>query len=177
MSIKHAILGFLSWSALTGYELKKLFAQSELFHWSGNNNQIYTALVQLYRAELVSKEVQHPESGPSRKVYSITGRGAAELRQWVLAAPELPQLKHSFLAQLAWADQLETVELVDLLRRYEEEVYVKLLMLRQQAQRHAHLPQRTDREAFLWDKIMENRLSFYACELDWVRQLRAELPE
>jgi hypothetical protein len=39
MSIKHAILGFLSWQPSTGYELKKLFAESDTLSWSGNNNQ------------------------------------------------------------------------------------------------------------------------------------------
>jgi hypothetical protein len=33
MSIKYAILGFLSWQPYTGYELKKLFAESDTLSW------------------------------------------------------------------------------------------------------------------------------------------------
>ncbi|RPI32756.1 MAG: DUF4180 domain-containing protein, partial [Chloroflexota bacterium] len=41
MDIKFAILGYLSWRPFSGYDLKKLFADSAAFYWSGNNNQIY----------------------------------------------------------------------------------------------------------------------------------------
>lgn len=175
MSIKFAILGFLSWMPLTGYELKKLFADSELFHWSGNNNQIYTTLVQLHNENLVTKEVQHAESGPSSKRYTITDEGMAELKQWVLSQPELPQIRNSFLTQLAWADLLSSEELDRLLAQYEEEVYVKLLMLREQSQRKLVLPERTVREAALWQAIKGNQLSFYETELSWVQRLRQEM--
>jgi DNA-binding PadR family transcriptional regulator len=178
MSIKYAILGFLSWQPLTGYDLKKQFAASETFHWSGNNNQIYTTLVQLYNEGLVSKEVRDQESGPSRKVYSLTAVGQNALRQWQLTPPELPQLRHSFLTQLAWADQLSAAELDDLLAQYEQEVYVKLLMVQAQNRRNAlPAPQRTPREEALWRTIRTYWETFYAHEWDWVRQLRQELSE
>lgn len=176
MSIKYAILGFLDWMPLTGYDLKKQFAASETFHWSGNNNQIYTALVQLYNEGMVSKEVQDQESGPSRKVYSITTEGQETLRQWLLTPPELPQLRHPFLVQLAWADGLTAVELDTLLSQYENEVYVKLRMAQEQVQRDVQQsPQRTPREALLWEQIGNYWAAFYQHELDWVRRLRAEV--
>ncbi|GIK58317.1 MAG: PadR family transcriptional regulator [Chloroflexi bacterium] len=178
MAIKFVILGFLEAESLTGYDLKKRFAASETFHWSGNNNQIYTALVQLYNEGLVNKEVQDQERGPSRKVYSITPEGQTVLRHWLLTSPELPQLRHPFLAQLAWADGLTAVELDNLLSQYENEVYVKLRMAQEQAERDAQqLPRRTPREAFLWRQIGNYWVAFYQHELDWVRRLRAEVIE
>ncbi len=92
MDIKYAILGFLSWKPFTGYELKKVITEAEGFYWSGNNNQIYTSLVELHKEGLVINEVQHQERYPSRKVYSITKEGLSALRKWVLSSPELPQL-------------------------------------------------------------------------------------
>ena len=79
MSIRHAILGFLSWKPFTGYELKKLFADALSFHWSGNNNQIYGSLVELHKVGAVSVEVEQQEKLPARKVYTITDEGRAEL--------------------------------------------------------------------------------------------------
>ncbi len=175
MSIRHAILGFLSWMPLTGYDLKKLFAESPTLHWSGNNNQIYTALVDLFDEGLVSKEVQQQEDRPARKVYSITPQGRAELRQWVLSTPELPQIRNTFLVQLAWADQLTGGELDDLLARYVDELHVHLLMLQEQRRRGYTAPARTPREALLWDAIMDNRISAYENELAWARRLRQSL--
>lgn len=175
MSIKYAILGFLNWAPLTGYDLKKQFETSDIFYWSGNNNQIYKALVELHRDGLVTKEIQHQESLPSRKIYTITDSGLVALRQWVLTPPELPQVRQSFLVQLAWADLLSEAELDALLAQYEEEVQTKRLMLLEQQQRNTDLPQRTLRERLLWEKIGANTLGFYEGELRWVQELRREL--
>jgi DNA-binding PadR family transcriptional regulator len=175
MSIRHAILGFLSWTPLTGYDLKKLFADSPVLYWSGNNNQIYRTLIQLHEEKLVTTETQYQGSKPPRKIYTITEQGRAELRQWVCATPELPHLRSSFLVQLAWADQLDPGELDSLLARYEEELQTEWLMLRAREQRQPVAPRRTPREIYLWDMIAENWTSFYEHELYWVRKLRREL--
>ena len=172
MSIKHAILGYLSWQPLTGYELKKIFAESTVFHWSGNSNQIYKALVELHKDDMVTLEVQYQESHPPRKIYTITDQGREELRQWVLSTPEPPQIRNSFLVQLAWADQLTVDELDALLNQYEEEISLQLEMAREEKLRHRHVPQRTPREAFLWEMIAENRITFYEAELQWLHRLR-----
>ena len=177
MSIAYAILGYLSWTPLTGYDLKKLFSESTSMYWSGNNNQIYRTLVELHTAGWVSLEVQHRDDHPSRKIYSITAPGRAALRDWVLSTPELPYSRGTFLVQLAWADQLSPAELDDLLARYEEEVRVQALMLREQAQRKRAAPDRTPREVRLWDAIAAHDIGFYEQELAWVRDLRRALAE
>jgi PadR family transcriptional regulator AphA len=172
MSIKHALLGFLSWRPLTGYDLKKLFADSEFFYWSGNSNQIYRTLVQLHKEGLVTREVEHQDSYPDRKVYTITEGGRAALQAWVGSVPELPELRHAFLVQLAWADQLSPGELDALLQAYEDKVRVQLLICQEQERRAEIDPARTEREAYLWRAIAGNWIGFYEHELAWVRGLR-----
>jgi PadR family transcriptional regulator, regulatory protein AphA len=176
MDIKYAILGFLSWKPFTGYELKKLIVDSVGFYWSGNNNQIYTSLVQLHKEGLVTAEVQQQERYPSRKIYSITGEGLAELKKWVGASPELPQTRKSFLVQLAWADQLNAAELDDLLGKYENEINMQMLVLLEQIRRGNNInPGRTRREKYIWNMISENYICSYQTELAWVRQIRKEI--
>jgi PadR family transcriptional regulator AphA len=175
MSIKHAILGFLSWRSLTGYDLKKLFADSEFFYWSGNSNQIYRTLVQLHKEGLVTREVEQQESYPDRKVYTITEAGQAALRAWAGSAPELPELRHAFLVQLAWADPLCPEELDALLKTYEDQVRAQLLICREQERRGAIDPARTPRESYLWRMMASNWIGFYEHELSWVRGLRGGL--
>jgi PadR family transcriptional regulator, regulatory protein AphA len=175
MDIKFAILGFLSWQPFTGYDLKKMMSASTVFYWSGNNNQIYTALVQLHREGLVTQEVQHQEHLPSRKIYTLTASGRSELDEWVRSAPELPVFKKTFLVQLAWAAGLETPELDGLLAKYEDEINMQLLMLNEKKRRGEELnPARTSREKYIWEMITENYLRSYAAELAWVQELRRE---
>jgi DNA-binding PadR family transcriptional regulator len=187
MSIETAILGLLSLHPLTGYELKKVFEGSVTLHWSGNNNQIYRTLVALHRQHLVSMEVQNQDKGPSRKRYTITAQGLDELRQRVLSAPEMPQLRHPFLVQLAWADALAGEELDALLARYEEEALAQLAMLRAKLQpgrapspanRGEYIDAsraRTPREALIWDAIQRNWRAFYEREAAWAQALRQDL--
>ncbi|MCO5199230.1 MAG: PadR family transcriptional regulator [Anaerolineae bacterium] len=175
MTIQYAILGFLSREPLTGYDLKKLFSESVTLYWSGNNNQIYRALVDLHQAGLVTRVTENQESGPSRKVYTITTNGLAALRDWALTPPELPQLRNPFHVQLAWTAQLDDAELDAQLAAYEEEVRVKYLMVREQESRNTATPQRTARETLIWRNIAANWIAFYEHELQWVRTLRADL--
>jgi PadR family transcriptional regulator, regulatory protein AphA len=176
MDIKYAILGFLSWRPFTGYELKKMVSESTGFHWSGNNNQIYTTLVQLHRDKMVTGEVQHQERYPTRKVYSITDAGLDDLKKWLLSAPELPQFKKSFLIKLAWADQLDGVELNGILEKYEYELQMQLLMMREQSRRGAWInPARTPREKYIWGMIAKNYIQSYEAELAWLRQLKRDV--
>lgn len=174
MSIKYAMLGFLSWEAFTGYELKKIFAESDTLSWSGNSNQIYKTLVELHQEDLVSLEIQPQEDRPNRKVYTITEKGLAELKEWLLLTPEPPLQKNPFLLQLAWASQLSAGEIEGLLEKYEEKLRTQLLIFRGREQRKAS-PQRTPRENLLWNMISENWISFYENELCWLQKVRDEL--
>lgn len=188
MTIEYAILGLLSWRPLTGYDIKKMFAGSTALYWSGNNNQIYTTLIKLYKNELVSRRIEQQENSPPRKIYSITAKGKTELKEWLHSEPEAPQLKNTFLIQLAWADQLNTDELDALMGKYEDEMQTQLSMLQLQVRQNNISPSgtprdayinpvfaRTPREAILWGMIQENWISFYQNELKWVRKLRKQL--
>lgn len=167
VTIKYVILGFLSETPLTGYDLKKKFASSEVFHWSGNNNQIYRSLVELHDEQLVTLEVQQQDNKPPRKVYTITEQGRAALHQWMVTAPELPQIQHGLLVKLTWADQLAPAELSSMLATYAEDLRVHVLMLREQAHRNG--------EHSLKDRIAEHWISIYQAELDWVMNLQQEI--
>ena len=175
MTIDYAILGLLSWKPCTGYELKKIFEESAFMYWSGNNNQIYKSLVRLLDDGMVTNEVLHRESSPSKKIYTITEAGRWYLRNWIASSPESPEFKKTFLIQLAWSDQLDDGELEELLSKYEKEVNIQIMMYREKWKRGQYSPGRSKREIFLWDEIYENLISSCQNELDWIGRLREGL--
>lgn len=177
MSIQYAILGFLSWKPFTGYELKKIFADALSFHWSGNNNQIYGSLITLHKEEAVSIEVQQQEKLPAKKLYTITDKGRAELRAWLLSEPELPWFRSLVHTQLAWADCLTDEELDGLLGAYEGQLEDQATMCRETMRRGGSEPARSGREKLIWRSIDENHVAFYENELSWTRNLRLRLKE
>jgi len=177
MSIKYAMLGLLSWKSSTGYEIKKIFEESTSMYWSGNNNQIYKALIQLREDGLVTNEIEHQDGLPSKKIYTITGEGIAELKEWVLSAPDVPEFKKPFLIQLAWSELLNNQELFELLTKYENEIKMQIIFHQEKIKRGSDSPNRSARETFLWGMIDENILSSYRNELEWIQKARKQLFE
>jgi DNA-binding PadR family transcriptional regulator len=86
MSLDYAILGFLNYAPLSGYDLKKVFDNSVQHFWPADQSQIYRTLTRLTERGLAEMEVIEQTERPDRKVYHITQTGRDELLQW-LAGP------------------------------------------------------------------------------------------
>lgn len=177
MDLHATILGFLSWKPLSGYDLKKMLSTSDIFYWSGNNNQVYKSLLELQKYGLVTYHVQPQESLPAKKVYSITENGLAELQKYLLEMPEVPELHKNFLIQLAWCDALSDGELIELLERYESEVEQRMKVHQGQAEATGGWPKRSKRELYLWGRIHHNLVDSYQTELVWTRQTLRDLQQ
>ncbi|OPX45129.1 transcriptional regulator PadR-like family protein [Ruminiclostridium hungatei] len=170
MSINHAILGMLSYRELTGYDLKKIIQDSSFMHWSGNNNQIYKSLTELLAKGMVTNVVRHQESAPTKKVYMITDRGLAALKEWVLSEAEPMEIKKPFLVQLACSRQLNTGEMNIMLDGYENQVKMQLLMA--QKGKQDITAGGNALEAAIWSLINDNIRRTFENELGWLQDLR-----
>ncbi len=87
---RYAVLGLLSaHGPNTGYELKKKFEFSLAGFWSESYGQIYPILHKLAAEGLADCKEESQGNRPNKKVYSITEKGRAELRKWMVrpAAP------------------------------------------------------------------------------------------
>ncbi|MBP1757571.1 MAG: hypothetical protein H6Q62_427 [Firmicutes bacterium] len=118
MTINHVILGVLSLGSSTGYDLKKIIAGNSVLPWSGNNNQIYKALVELKERGWVTSESVVQDTAPNKKIYTLSESGRTELRKWLLAETDLPEINHPLLAKLLFVDCLQPDELTSLLENY-----------------------------------------------------------
>jgi DNA-binding PadR family transcriptional regulator len=181
MTIQQIILGFLHEGAKSGYTLKKEIVAVPFFHSTANNNQIYTALLQLHRAGLVDVALQVKERGAASKLYSLTPAGERELQSWVVTTPEGSEYYSHFHQQLAFAHRLSQPEVVALFAAYEEKTKT-LLAIAQELQLRfgkAHQANPGDttaqRRALLWGAIFEQRRQVYELELTWLQQTRANL--
>lgn len=177
MLIKSAILGILSWKPSSGYELKKIFEDSSFMHWSGNNNQIYGSLNKLEDEKLVTSEVVHQENSPSKKIYTISEEGLRELKESLISKPEAPDIRKTFLVQLAWSHMLTDQEIIELLSNYENELIIQLGIEEAKSKKNESYPNRSSREILLWEMISQNMISTYKNELNWVKKTGEKLLE
>ena len=175
MSIKFVVLGYLSWKPMTGYDIKKIIADSEILPWSASNNQIYHTLVDLRDRGLVVKKIENQVGAPDRHVYSITDKGIGALREWAVSEPLPPATKNPFFYQLMWSDLLAPEELDQLLDRYINIIGEKLFLIEVEGEKMTNNPNRSPREKFLWSAINRNWSAHFNLELDWARTVRQEL--
>ena len=91
----YAMLGLLSFGAMTGYELRKLSEQSIQHFWRESFGQIYPSLRELEVQGLVTRksEIGAAPGRPARQVYALTAVGREALQAWVAipAKPEVPR--------------------------------------------------------------------------------------
>jgi PadR family transcriptional regulator AphA len=129
MSLKHAILGFLSYQPSSGYDLKKAFDRSVQHFWPANQSQIYRTLAGLKEEGLVEQEVIEREERLDLKLYHITQAGREELHRWLSAPLHPTGFREPFLIQLYFGGNISDDELVDLLQGRIKRIEDKLAVL------------------------------------------------
>lgn len=173
MSLSHAILGFLNYKPLSGYDLKKIFDTSVRHFWAADLSQIYRTLTRLTEHGWVEMEVVEQDDRPDRKVYSITGAGRDELRRW-LTAPLRPHAPHSAeLIQVFFAAQLSDEEMLAMFERAADQVRAVL-------QQYEQIPQEAEayaayvespREFFCWMLTLDAGFKSAQANLAWLEQV------
>ncbi len=90
MSVRHALLAFLSEGPKYGLQLRQEFEESTGEVWPLNVGQVYTTLQRLERDGLIESDDGEDETGP-QKVFRITEPGRTELDQWLSTPPDMTQ--------------------------------------------------------------------------------------
>jgi PadR family transcriptional regulator AphA len=92
VSLRHALLALLAARPMTGYDLAKQFDMSVAYVWHAPHSQIYPELRKLEASGLVSAEATPRGTLATKRTYSITSEGVAELERWVAElAPTPPE--------------------------------------------------------------------------------------
>lgn len=97
---KYAILGVLSFSSKSGYEVSKSLKSSTAYFWAESDGQIYPILKRLCDEGLVVYEEENTEGRRRKKIYSLTDDGQSELNDWLVREPTTFNVRNEFLLQL-----------------------------------------------------------------------------
>lgn len=78
--LSRALLGLIAAEPMSGYGLARLFERTLARAWPARHPQIYPALAELERQQLL----RVVETGPRRrKTYAVTEAGVAEVQRWL----------------------------------------------------------------------------------------------
>jgi DNA-binding PadR family transcriptional regulator len=111
----YVILGMLGLGARTGYDIKGIVDNSTRFFWAASYGQIYPELRRLEKAGLVEGK-SSPTGARKRKEYRLTEAGLVELRRWLEAPAQMPELRDENLLKLFFADMLPLEDALEQLR-------------------------------------------------------------
>ena len=90
MSVRHALLAFLSEGPKYGLQLRQEFEERTGEVWPLNVGQVYTTLQRLERDELIESDDRGEEAGP-QKVFCVTEAGRTELDTWFSTPPDMTE--------------------------------------------------------------------------------------
>ena len=172
MSLPHAILGFLDYGPMSGYDLKKYFDQSVAHFWSTTQSHIYKALEGLEKDGLAESKLIQQEGKPNRKQYKITQAGRAELKRWVSTPLESEGPREAWLIQVFFAHNLSNDELVHL---FEKRIESLKHYLEQSRAAQANIEENYKRVGIkrlhdLWELTLDYGVDYYRNEIAWLEK-------
>lgn len=100
-----AVLGALSLSPMSGYEITKMMAGSTNYFWTESNGQLYPTLAKLTKAKMVTVKTQL-SGAKLKKIYTITKLGKKKLQQWLLEEPEYYPARNELLLKLFYGQNM-----------------------------------------------------------------------
>lgn len=110
MSLKYALLGFLTTEPASGYQLAQEFGESMGWFWNASHSQIHPELRRLEEQRLVRSEVAEDDSR-GKRIYSITDEGIADLQQWLAEETDYPPVRDAQRIRLVFLDLLSTQDI------------------------------------------------------------------
>lgn len=181
MSLKHALLGLLSYQPMTGYELKQFFDSSIEHFWNAELSQIYPTLKALEDAEFVSKHVEVQESRPNRKVYDVTEAGREEFLRWMRTSTPPADLRDPFLIKVFLGTEIPVEDMLLLMRRQMEEhqkvVAFSDSVLRPRIASALEHEKFTTKHALYWTLTLEMAMAYRRAYIDWCERSMRLLEE
>lgn len=131
MSLRHAVMAALVHGEASGYELAKRFRVGVANFWHAQPQQLYAELARLHADGLVRAVEVVQRSRPTKRVYSLTDEGIAELVGFV-AAPKRPTaLRDELTVAVQCADAVDPDVLIGHLARRAEQAREKCAELRE----------------------------------------------
>ncbi len=172
MPLSHAILGFLGYQPMSGYDLKKYFDQSITHFWSATQSHIYKALENLEKEGLVESQVIQQEGKPNRKQYQITDEGRSELLRWVSTPLPFEVTRQAWLIQVFFAHGVANEDIAHLFEKRIEEI--REYQAECQAAQ-ANIDENYERIGVkrlrdLWQLTLDYGMDYYENEIAWLEK-------
>lgn len=138
---QYAILGVLGMGPASGYDIKKIMSKSTNYFWSEGDSSIYPGLNKLHETGCVDFEWANETSGKPKKIYSITDKGKAVLKNWLEKTPELPKERDELILKLFFGEHVLDQTLIEHIKQHRAEYEQRLMHYKELYQQSLALEQ------------------------------------
>lgn len=170
MPLEHAILAFIEFQPLSGYDLKKYFDVSVAHFWSATRSHIYKSLEGLEKKGWADAHTIQQDGKPNRKEYHITEVGRAELRRWLVTPLPLEPVRDATMIQIFFSHFSTDAEIAALFAARMQATRERLQTLQTVAQAAIDENARrlgVERASQLWQITLDYGIAYYEFELAW----------
>ena len=176
MSLEHAIMGFLNYEPMTGYDIKKIIDLSVSHFWPAVQSQIYRSLGKMETEGWLSVETISQDPKPPRKVYQLTDLGRDELYRWLNEPQPIHEVRLAWLIQLFFGGRLTDEHVVDLLEH-------QLTLQRKKLEGFSSIPEENremmqdddERDRFYWMLTVDFGVAQAIAQVRWLEKVISEI--
>jgi len=166
MSLKHGLLGFLSYGPKTGYDLSKMFFEP----LRPSLSQIYRKLNVLSEDGFIECERVDQAKLPYKNVFSITDKGRAELTRWLKEPPEFVVPRETLLVKIWYGSRAPKKDMVNNIKKYNKKlknVVEKYKSMAKPAIESDLWGSATPLDKLYWTLVVDRTLAQYEALLEW----------
>lgn len=175
MSLRHALLGFLSVTPMSGYDLRRAMDESVAHFWPVDQSQIYRTLAQLEKDGLVEVLEIRQDGRPDRREHSLTADGLASLDTWLAEPADHTPAREPFLLRLFFVARLGPERTREVLQERATEAREFLAVLESTRRAAEAMDPPADLGTRLRLATLDNGAAHARAELEWVEVLMATL--
>jgi DNA-binding PadR family transcriptional regulator len=162
-----ALLGLLNEQPMSGYDLRKVFAQTAMGSFSDSPGAIYPALGRLEKRGLVRGTIEESTSLRKRRVFKATAKGIAVFKAWLkrpITQDDVMRRVGELMLRFAFMDDaIGTERCVQFLKEYEVQLAGYIPSLKEFHKKQAGQMPMSARLAF------ESGIEEYDARLKWAR--------
>jgi len=167
----YAVLGLLSLTPMSGYELASAVNRSIAHFWPMSKTQVYSELGRLDSLGLVEGTAVEQERLPDKRVFTVTDQGCRVLEDWLNAAErEGSTFRIPTLVKLFFAHKMDRGKLALMLDEFEAEVRAELEEMEPITSLLGEVP----KAGHAWAAALYGQRMHEAC-LAWVHDVRERL--
>lgn len=170
MPLEHAILAFIQYQPISGYDLKKFFDVSVAHFWSTTQSHIYKSLDGLEKKGWAVAHTIQQDGKPNRKEYHITDQGHAELHRWMTTPLPVELVRKATLIQVFFSHFSSNDEIAGLFEIRINEIRAQIHALKTVAQTAIDENSKRigiERARQLWQITLDYGIEYYEFELAW----------